>query len=166
MTRGDIMRSLRSYRSQRKRSQTADIKKNIRRFAILMAVALVLFQIQSAGDPVEMYLRVVGDAASPAMNFSGSSIPTEKDGGDFLVDSQSGQIFLKTVPAQAGVRVWQDNVLIGDIPQGGKTFSVKPGRLLLDARGLGEGIRVEITYLGQKYLLEMTEEIKSFDANR
>ena len=160
-------------------SRAAAVKKNFRLFAIFLAVAFVFFQIRMAGDPVEMYLRVVGDAASPAMNFSGSNVLMVNGAGDMRIDDgqsgqseqsgqsgQSGQneqIFLKTEPARAGVRVWQDGVYLGEIPADGGSFFVKPGRILLDARGLDAGISVKITYQRQRYTLEMTEEVRIFD---
>ncbi|MCL1852303.1 MAG: hypothetical protein FWF88_04650 [Peptococcaceae bacterium] len=137
-------------RGKRTNGRTNGVKKNLLRFTVLLVVAFAFFQMQTAGDPVEMYLRVVGDAASPAMTFSGDS----------------RQLFIKTTPAEAGVRVWQNDICLGDVPAAGKSFSVSPGRVLLDARGLGPEIRVEITYLGQKHTLDMTEEIKVFDVKR
>ncbi|MCL1918453.1 MAG: hypothetical protein FWG14_09085 [Peptococcaceae bacterium] len=166
----------------------AGIKKIFTRLTILIAIALVLVQIGLAGDPIQMYLQTVGDAASLAMDFSGGSIPVGGQGIDMRGETleassesplpveaqnqQSGQVFLRPVPAQEGIRIWQDNTYLGEIPPLGKTFSVKPGRVTLEAPNLDTGnnraqkISVEIFYLGQKYAVSLSEGKAFFDVNR
>ncbi|MCL1790056.1 MAG: hypothetical protein FWG40_01645 [Peptococcaceae bacterium] len=134
--------------------QNQGVQRNLLRFAVLLAVVFVLFQMRLAADPVEMYMRVVGDAASPAMTFYGNS-PEENQ-----------QVFIRTLPEGVGVRVWQKEICLGEVPVAGKAFMVSVGTILLDARGLGDGIRVEITFLGQKYTLDMIEEVMTFDVKR
>ena len=160
------MLSPRTYRPRSQSPRRHTWKRNLRRFTILLAFAFVLFQLKLAGSPVQLYMQVMGDAASPPLSFSGNSISAGNSAGDMIIEGiQNGQVFLRTIPVRAGVRVWQDNNCLGDIPASGQAFSVKPGRILLDARGLGQGISVEIYYLGQKYTINMTEEIKAFDIN-
>jgi hypothetical protein len=170
----------------------AGIKKILTRLTIFMAIALILVQATLAGDPVQMYLQTVGDAASPALNFAVDSIPVGGPGSDMSVEAleassgnalpveaqnqQNGQIFLRPLPARAGIRVWQDDMYLGEIPPGGQTFSVKPGRVTLVAQvpetyqdtgnTTAQNISVEIFYLGKKYTLPLAEGKAFFDVNK
>ena len=97
---------------------------------ILASVALVVFQLGSAGDPVQLYLAMAEKVESPAIPV-GSGFDTEQYTVTFRVS-----------PA-APVKLIQNDQIIASLDQD-QTVSVSEGLLILDARGIKEKVTVQV----------------------
>lgn len=103
------------------------------RLMILSSVILAIAQIGSAKDPVDFYLAMAAKVESPPLD-----IPAVNNAAN-----KTYLLSLKAVPL-VSVKVWQNGALLGDLSQGEKLISVRAGEIVLDGRGAGQPVRVQI----------------------
>lgn len=103
------------------------------RLMILSSVVLAIIQMGSAKDPVDFYLAMAAKVESPPLDIPATDYEAKKT---YLLS-------LKAVP-QVSVKVWQNGTLLGDLGQGEKLISVQAGEIVLDGRGAGQPVRVQL----------------------
>lgn len=103
------------------------------RMMILASVALAIVQLGLAKDPVDFYLAMAAKVENPPLD-----IPAMGNEA-----SQTYTLALKAVP-NAAVKVWQNGVQLTDLSEGEKLIKVRAGEIILDGRGIGQSIRVQI----------------------
>ncbi|HHV63713.1 MAG TPA: hypothetical protein GXX46_01335 [Peptococcaceae bacterium] len=133
------------------------MEKNLLRVMVLCAVLLAVFQLKSFTNPVDFYLKVMGDLDSPAFKYEEyiSGGKSEKGQGKTI------SLYLQSEPASP-VIVKQNEKNLGTIGRG-LTIEAEPGTVYLDASHLAYPVTVEIILNDKSYYLELDRDIKSFE---
>lgn len=103
------------------------------RVMILASVALAIVQLGQAKNPVDFYLAMAAKVENAPLD-----LPAAENGTD-----QTYTLSVKSVP-NAPVNIWQNGVLLADLSQGEKLVKVQAGEIILDGRGAGSSVRVQI----------------------
>lgn len=136
------------------------LQKGLIRLMVIMAVCLAVYQLKAATNPVDFYLQVAGSIEEPAMSFSRDlSRLQETQPQAESAEPLSAVDMLFSVTPYAPVKVLQEDKLLGVIDFQ-TTIPVKPGTLVLDARGISYPVSVRLDVEDKNYSIELNNEVK------
>ncbi|QHA00867.1 hypothetical protein [Dehalobacter restrictus] len=143
------MRSRRFSFPRQKVSRFQGFEKTAIRIVAVCTVLLGLYQLKAFTDPVEFYLKFSGEIDAPAFKYS--------------ENANSGSISLSfEITPDSVVMVRQNDQDIGTI-ENGKSITVEPGTVVLDATGIPYPVTVNVILNSKTYSIELNGDVKSFD---
>lgn len=132
------------------------LEKMLLRVMVLSVVLLSVFQLRTITDPVDFYLKVVGDFDTPAFKYEQYVSEDQAGGNNSLIS-----LDFRTEP-ESPVVVKQNDKVLGVVGSG-ITLEVEPGTVLVDASHLSYPVTVQIILNEKNHFLELNSEAKSFD---
>lgn len=144
--------------AKRRFSLIDSLEKTLLRAMVFCAVLLAVFQLRSVTDPVDFYLKVAGDFDSPAFKYEQY---TDNNQTSPAQNSRKISLYFQAEP-ESSVIVKQNGKTLGIIGTG-VTIEVEPGTVSLDATNLGVPVTVQIVLNEKIHLVELNNEIKSFE---
>lgn len=133
------------------------LEKLLLRFMVLGVVLLTVFQLRLVTNPVDFYLKVMGDFDSPAFKYEQYIEDNQTQGKD---NGLIGLYF--QVTPESSVLVKQNEKVIGIIGKG-ISIEVEPGTVVLDATNIDYPVIVDIVLNEKSHQIELNQESKSFN---
>ena len=131
------------------RSPLNRIEKTLIRLMTIAAVVLAIFQINSAGDPLDFYLKVAGNVEMPALAFS-----------EDLQNTGTVEINLIVSP-NSPIKIWQNDKVLEVITKENTEIWVDKGTIFFDARNINYPIRVMVYYNEIREEIFLNNDVKS-----